>query len=66
MAAGLGAGALTLVLSQFALWWAFPHPNMTPLGNTVAGFLYLPLVAWGPLLGAVTIDYHRRRRAAGA
>ncbi|AJC54245.1 hypothetical protein GZL_01649 [Streptomyces sp. 769] len=66
VAAGLGAGALTLGLTQFALWWAFPHPNMTPLGNTIAGFLYLPLVAWGPLLAAVTIDYHRRRRVTGA
>lgn len=64
--AGLGAGALTLGLTQFALWWAFPHPDMTPLGNTLAGFLYLPLVAWGPLLAAVTIDYRRRRRVAGA
>lgn len=23
---------------------------------------YLPLLAWGPLLAAVTLDYHRRRR----
>ncbi|GAA2259787.1 hypothetical protein GCM10010430_49790 [Kitasatospora cystarginea] len=66
VAAGLGAGVLTLVLTQFAFWWAFPHPNMTPFGNTVAGFLYLPLVAWGPLLAAVTIAHHRRRRVAGA
>ncbi|WP_033819504.1 hypothetical protein [Kitasatospora sp. MBT63] len=64
VAAGLGAGALTLFLSQFALWWAFPHTDMTPLGSTIAGFLYLPLVAWGPLLGAVTIDYHRRTAGA--
>ncbi|MEU5714989.1 hypothetical protein AB0G71_04205 [Streptomyces sp. NPDC020403] len=63
--ASLGAAALTLILAQFALWWAFPHPDMTPLGSTIAGILYLPLVAWGPLLAAVTLDYHRRRRAAG-
>lgn len=25
---------------------------------------YVPLVAWGPLLAAVTFAYHRRRRAA--
>jgi hypothetical protein len=24
---------------------------------------YLPLLAWGPLLGAVTVHYYRRRRA---
>ncbi|MGK5734161.1 hypothetical protein [Streptomyces sp. URMC 124] len=63
--ASLAAGALTLILTQFAFWWAFPHPDMTPFGSTVAGILYLPLVAWGPLLAAVTIAHHRRRRAAG-
>ncbi|MER5867173.1 hypothetical protein [Kitasatospora sp. NPDC002040] len=26
---------------------------------------YLPLLAWGPLLAAVTVAYHRRRRGAG-
>ncbi|MHA7962311.1 hypothetical protein ACX9I7_31755 [Streptomyces sp. L500] len=68
VAAGLGAGVLTLGLAQFAFWWAFPHPGMTPGGNTLAGLLYLPLVAWGPLLAAVTLDYRRRRRrrVAGA
>ncbi|MFG2181513.1 hypothetical protein ACGFLS_22720 [Streptomyces abikoensis] len=66
VAGGLGAGALALGLTQFALWWAFPHPNMTPGGNTLAGSLYLPLIAWGPLLAAVPLGYHRRRRAAGA
>ena len=29
----------------------------------VAGIAYLPLVAWGPLLAAVTVAYYRRRRA---
>uniref|UniRef100_A0AAU1M436 ABC transporter permease n=1 Tax=Streptomyces sp. NBC_00148 TaxID=2903626 RepID=A0AAU1M436_9ACTN len=65
VAASLGAAVLTLLLAQFAFWWAFPHPDMTPLGSTIAGILYLPLVAWGPLLAAVTLDHHRRRRAAG-
>ncbi|MFD3326590.1 hypothetical protein [Streptomyces sp. NPDC058701] len=63
--AGLGAGALTLTLTQFAFWWSFPHPDMTPLGSTIAGILYLPLIAWGPLLAAVTIAHHRRYRAGG-
>ncbi|WP_396445060.1 hypothetical protein [Actinomadura sp.] len=27
---------------------------------------YLPLVAWGPLLGAVTVAYYRRRTRAGS
>ncbi|WP_223290999.1 hypothetical protein [Streptomyces avicenniae] len=65
VAAGLGAGVLTLALGQFAFWWAFPHQDMTPLGSTIAGILYLPLVAWGPLLAAVTLAHHRRRHAAG-
>ncbi|MEU9204689.1 hypothetical protein [Streptomyces sp. NPDC048332] len=63
--ASLGAVALTLILTQFAFWWAFPHPDMTPLGSTVAGILYLPLVAWGPLLAAVALNHHRRHRTAG-
>ncbi|MFF3652697.1 hypothetical protein ACFYXV_29170 [Streptomyces sp. NPDC002181] len=64
--ASIGAAALTLVLTQFAFWWAFPHPDMTRLARTIAGILYLPLVAWGPLLAAVTLDHrHRRRRAEG-
>ncbi|WP_371502526.1 hypothetical protein [Kitasatospora sp. NBC_00374] len=61
--AALGAVGLTCIWTPFALWWAVPHPDMTALGNTVVGFLYLPLVAWGPLLGAVTFAYHRRRHA---
>ncbi|MFE3262421.1 hypothetical protein ACFXPS_44075 [Nocardia sp. NPDC059091] len=65
-AAGFGAAALTLFLAQFGFWWTFAHPNMTTVGNTLTGLVYLPLVAWGPLLAAVTIGYHRRRQMAGA
>ncbi|MDN0197078.1 hypothetical protein [Streptomyces sp. S.PNR 29] len=61
--AGLAALALTVLWTPFLAWWALPHPHMTVLGQTLVGFLYLPLVAWGPLLGAVTVSYHRRRRA---
>lgn len=39
---------------------------MTRTGVTVVGILYLPLVAWGPLLAAVTVSYARRHRAARA
>ncbi|MFJ7249506.1 hypothetical protein ACIQWA_33420 [Kitasatospora sp. NPDC098652] len=59
-------GALVLTwLGLFALFggWAgnlaeadSPHG----LGALVMTLAYLPLVAWGPLLGAVTIDYARR------
>ncbi|MDG9723160.1 hypothetical protein [Streptomyces sp. DH41] len=64
--AGVGAVALTALWTPFAWWWATPHPDMTPLGETLLGFAYLPLVAWGPLLGAVTVSYYRRRRPAVA
>ncbi|WP_326733931.1 hypothetical protein OG912_00145 [Streptomyces sp. NBC_00464] len=66
MTAGVGARLLTLVLTQFAFWWAVPHPDRTPLGSSIAGVLYLPLAAWGPLLAVVTLAHHRRHRAAGA
>ncbi|MCX4524188.1 MULTISPECIES: hypothetical protein [unclassified Streptomyces] len=55
---------LLAVWTPFLAWWAIPHPGMTPLGSTVVGFLYLPLVLWGPLLAAVTLSYQRRHRPA--
>ncbi|MDY0813753.1 hypothetical protein [Kitasatospora purpeofusca] len=61
--AGFGAIALTVLWTPFVAWWAVPHPDMTALGHVIVGFLYLPLAAWGPLLGAVTFSYHRRRLA---
>ncbi|MER7669179.1 hypothetical protein ABTY61_11975 [Kitasatospora sp. NPDC096128] len=66
LAASLGAAGLTALWTPFLAWWAVPHPNMTPKGHLLVGFLYLPAVAWGPLLAAVTVSYHRRHRAAGA
>jgi hypothetical protein len=64
--AALGAVALTALWTPFALWWTVPHPAMTDLGNTAVGFLYLPLIAWGPLLGAVTVSYYRRHHRTTA
>ncbi|MEW1634193.1 hypothetical protein AB0469_08975 [Streptomyces sp. NPDC093801] len=64
-AAGVGAAALTLLWTPFCLWWLLPHEDMTARGALLVGFLYLPLAAWGPLLGAVTLSYRRRHRAAG-
>ncbi|MFF3322237.1 hypothetical protein [Streptomyces sp. NPDC002889] len=63
--AGLGAVALTVLWTPFVAWWSVPDTRMTPLGHTVVGFVYLPLVAWGPLLAAVAVSYYRRRRSAG-
>ncbi|MET9885145.1 hypothetical protein ABZZ20_18825 [Streptomyces sp. NPDC006430] len=60
--AGAGAVALTCLWTPFLLWWTLPHPDMTTRGATIAGFLYLPLVAWGPLLAAITVAYRRRHR----
>ncbi|MEU3725492.1 hypothetical protein [Streptomyces sp. NPDC031705] len=63
-AAGACAVVLTLVWTPFAFWWLVPHPDLTATGATLIGFLYLPLAAWGPLLGALTLSYRRRHRAA--
>lgn len=62
--ASVGAVLLTLLWTQLLFWWAIPHPDMTATGANVVGLLYLPLVAWGPLLAAVTVSYSRRRRTA--
>ncbi len=62
IAASAGAVILILLWTQLLLWWNTPHPDMTTTGVDVVGFLYLPLVAWGPLLAAVTISYVRRHR----
>lgn len=60
-------GAVGLVL----LWSLNPlmftdlfHDPLEPQGGwqLLMAAVYLPLVLWGPLLGAVTWAYHRRRR----
>ena len=53
---------LILLWTPNLLWWSIDHPDMTTTGRTVVGLLYLPLVAWGPLLVLVTISYARRHR----
>ncbi|GAA0319299.1 hypothetical protein GCM10010302_68080 [Streptomyces polychromogenes] len=64
--AGAGAVALTLLWTPFAFWWLLPHGDMTARGSFLVGFLYLPLAAWGPLLGAVALDHRRRHRGGAA
>lgn len=73
--AGTGAVLLTVLWSWTMTMLAFGRNIrgtestgiVTHGWQTVAFVLaYAPLVAWGPLLGAVTIHYYRRRRAVPA
>ncbi|WP_198418765.1 hypothetical protein [Cryobacterium sp. TMT4-31] len=63
-AALIGTVVLMALWTPLLLWWTIPHSDMTAAGATVVGILYLPLVAWGPLLAAVTVSYALRHRAA--
>ncbi|WP_435240492.1 hypothetical protein [Streptomyces cucumeris] len=63
--AALGAVALTVLWADVPRWWTYSHHDMTDTGSLVVGILYQPLVLWGPLTGAVTVSYHRRRRPRG-
>ncbi|WP_433323028.1 hypothetical protein [Spirillospora sp. CA-294931] len=66
--AGLGAAALTVLAFGSALSYnEFRAPDGTTVyleGWKLAVFVlsYGPLLAWGPLLGAVTVAYYLRRR----
>jgi hypothetical protein len=72
--AALGAAALTLLWTWTAVSLSLglridgrPRAADAPLGfsdwqGLVAVAAYAPLLVWGPLLGAVTISYWRRRR----
>ncbi|WP_223167146.1 hypothetical protein [Nonomuraea sp. SYSU D8015] len=59
--AWLGVAVLALLWTPFLFWWTLPHVDMTAAGRLLVGFVYLPLVAWAPLLAAVTLSYQRRR-----
>lgn len=62
--AGAGAVALTLlwgaVMANLEGIWA--DYGLDGAERTVVLACYAPLLAWGPLLAAVTVSYHRRRR----
>jgi len=60
--ASIGVVILCVMWTPLLLWWNIDDASMTATGHLIVGFLYLPLVAWAPLLAAVTIDYHRRHR----
>lgn len=73
--AGTGAALLTVLWSYLLVMLAL---DRTIRGSEGTGIVthgwqtvlfvlaYVPLAAWGPLLGAVTVQYYRRRRAVPA
>lgn len=61
--AALGALILTLVtFSQWMLWDTVDEGTLTGAHRAFMGWCYAPLLLWGPLLAAVTVSYHLRRR----
>lgn len=56
-----GVAVLVVLWTPLLAWWAMPHDDMTTTGHTAVGFLYVPLVAWAPLLAALAVSYRRRR-----
>lgn len=71
--AGLGATFLTVLCAWYLVMAGMGRMvnghegtglQMNTWQQIVFGLSYGPLVAWGPLLGAVTIQYYRRRRGA--
>jgi hypothetical protein len=66
--AALGAAAVTTIVA-YAAYNAFVRGMIENLGTPgqqrMVVACYAPLVAWGPLLGAVTVAYYRRRRGGG-
>lgn len=67
--AGLGALAVTAVTfaAGFGGWFGPETMGSPEAPQGLAGLImtacYLPLLAWGPLLAVVTVDYYRRSRA---
>jgi hypothetical protein len=69
--AALGAIAVTTITITATLGWAHAGDTMPPgsfepdpdhVYAIVMTLCYAPLLAWGPLLGAVTVQYYLRRR----
>lgn len=66
--AALGAVAVTVLTVAGAAVWYGPENNGHPeapqgIAGLVMTACYAPMLLWGPLLAAVTVAYHRRRRA---
>ncbi|MGY5080043.1 hypothetical protein ACWIGX_23650 [Streptomyces nigrescens] len=66
--ASLGAAAVTVITVLSSFGWDEEMADPTAPKGAAAWLMtacYLPLLAWGPLLGWVTVAYYRRRRKAG-
>nr|WP_251062383.1 MULTISPECIES: hypothetical protein [unclassified Streptomyces] len=62
--AGLGALATTVFGALFVYTSLNADMQASAWGTWLLDIVYAPLVLWGPLLGAVTVHYYRRRTAA--
>ncbi|MEU9570624.1 hypothetical protein AB0D62_12175 [Streptomyces massasporeus] len=61
--AALGALAMTAItVSQYLVWDTVEQSNLSGGHRTFMGWMYAPLLLWGPLLAAVTVSYALRRR----
>ncbi|MGB2567525.1 hypothetical protein ACPFP2_03580 [Micromonospora citrea] len=68
-AAALGVAALTAIAVPTVALWNGPENMGDPdapqgIAGVVMTACYAPMLAWPPLLAAVTVAYWRRRRAA--
>ncbi|MEU8435981.1 hypothetical protein AB0F18_24345 [Streptomyces sp. NPDC029216] len=62
--AGLGALAATVFGVLFVYTSLNADMEATTWGLWLLNLAYAPLLLWGPLLGAVTVHYYRRRKTA--
>ncbi|MGW3012278.1 hypothetical protein ACWC9R_26090 [Streptomyces sp. NPDC001219] len=66
--ASLGAAAVTVITVVSSFGWEQEMADPAAPRGAAAWLMtacYLPLLAWGPLLGWVTVAYWRRRRSSG-
>lgn len=64
--AAFGAAAVTLLSFAMAATWYGPENNGSPeapqgIAGLIMTLCYAPMLAWGPLVIAVTVAYYRRR-----
>ncbi|MEW2220227.1 hypothetical protein AB0939_13135 [Streptomyces sp. NPDC006990] len=60
-------GAMACSVYGVLLLWTTAHAEMdiARWGKWLLDLCYVPMIAWGPLLAAVTVHYYRRRTRAG-